>query len=164
MFQTILESSKLLNNYKKYVLTSCDCHGEFDLNKFSKITKKNIDLCMFGFNFSNLQKNLNNAHTQLIFKNNMVSDLRVKSKYDNNLLGHAGFFWINSNKVFSYLDNFLKSKYYKSLNREIIIDDYFKFIIKNKLIKASILKLKNYVHIGSLVEYQEYTYWQKYFK
>ena len=119
---------------------------------------------MFGFNFSNLQKNLNNAHTQLIFKNNMVSDLRVKSKYDNNLLGHAGFFWINSNKVFSYLDNFLKSKYYKSLNREIIIDDYFKFIIKNKLIKASILKLKNYVHIGSLVEYQEYTYWQKYFK
>ena len=74
------------------------------------------------------------------------------------------FFWINSNKVFSYLDNFLRYKYYKSLKREIIIDDYFKFIINNKLIKASFIKLKNYIHIGSLVEYQEYEYWHKYFK
>ena len=60
--------------------------------------------------------------------------------------------------------NFLRSKYYKSLKREIIIDDYFKFIINNKLIKASFIKLKNYIHIGSLVEYQEYEYWHKYFK
>ena len=94
----------------------------------------------------------------------MVSNIKVKEKFDNKLLGHAGFFWINSNKVFSYLDNFLRSKYYKSLKREIIIDDYFKFIINNKLIKASFIKLKNYIHIGSLVEYQEYEYWHKYFK
>ena len=37
-------------------------------------------------------------------------------------------------------------------------------ITNNKLINASFIKLKNYIHIGSLVEYQEYEYWQKYFK
>lgn len=164
MFQTILESSKLLKNYEKYLLTSCDCHGDFDLNELQMISKKNIDLCMFGFQFTNLQKNLNNAHTQIIVKNNTVSNIKVKAKFDNKLLGHAGFFWINSNKVFSYIDVFLRSKYYKLLKREIIIDDYFKFIINNKLINASFIKLKNYIHIGSLVEYQEYEYWHKYFK
>ena len=55
MFQTIFESSKLLNNYNNYLLTSCDCYGVYDIKKLNKITKK-IDLCMFGFQFSNLQK------------------------------------------------------------------------------------------------------------
>ena len=80
------------------------------------------------------------------------------------LLGHAGFFWINSKKVFGYFENFLKSKYFKFIKREVIIDDYFKFLVKNKLIKTNFIELKSYIHIGSLKEYQEYLYWKRYFK
>ena len=52
------------------------------------------------------------------------------------------FFGLIVIKLFSYLDDFLRSKYYKSLKREIIIDDYFRFIINNKLINASFIKQK----------------------
>ena len=110
-----------------------------------------------------LQKKLNNAHTQLVTNNNNVVDIKVKADYKKNLLGHAGFFWVNSGKVFNHIPNFLSSSYYKSIKREIIIDDYFKFIINNNLIKATCIKLKNYVHIGSMSEYNEYQYWEKYF-
>ena len=60
---------------------------------------------MFGFQFSNLQKKLSNAHTQLVVNKDLVSDIKVKAKFNERLLGHAGF-WINSAKVFSYLEFF----------------------------------------------------------
>ena len=66
--------------------------------------------------------------------------------------------------IVKYLYSFKVSKYYKNLNREVLIDDYFKFLIKNKLIKASYFLLDNYVHIGSKPEYLEYLYWNNYFK
>ena len=142
MFKTILESSKLLNAHDKYILTSCDCFGEFDIKKLKNISKKKIDLCLFGFKFSNLQTKLNNAHTQIVTEKHAVKDIKVKSKYNSMLLGHAGFFWINSKKVFGYFENFLKSKYFKFIKREVIIDDYFKFLVKNKLIKTNFIELK----------------------
>ena len=164
MFETIMDSSELLKKKDKYILTSCDCYGKFDFNSLNYSVKKSkADLCMFGFKFSNLQKKLNNAHTQLVTNNNNVVDIKVKADYKKNLLGHAGFFWVNSGKVFNHIPNFLSSSYYKSIKREIIIDDYFKFIINNNLIKATCIKLKNYVHIGSMSEYNEYQYWEKYF-
>ena len=78
-------------------------------------------------------------------------------------MGHAGFFWINSENVFKYISNFISSTNYRSLKREIIIDDYFKFITAKKLINVTYIKLKNYIHIGSAKEYKEYTYWKDYF-
>ena len=165
MFQTIIDSSNLLRSKNKFLLTSCDCYGEFNLTAhLNRVKKTKVDLCMFGFSFSNLQKKLNNAHTQLLIKNKTVKDISVKANYNSNLMGHAGFFWINSKKVFNYIPSFLSSNYYKSIKREIIIDDYFKFVIYNNLIKATVVKLKNYTHIGSLEEYNEYLYWEKYFK
>lgn len=165
MFKTISDSSKFLINENKFFLTSCDCYGKFNFNTLKKkLEKTKADMCMFGFSFSNLQKKLNNAHTQLLIKEDKVIDIRVKKNFKENLLGHGGFFWINNGRVFNYIPNFLSSTYYKSLRREVIIDDYFKFIIKANLIKVSIIKLKNYVHIGSLEEYNEYLYWEKYFK
>jgi len=163
MFETILESSKILLKEKNFFLTSCDCFGQFDFDLVRKIQKKKIDLCLFGFDFSIVQKKLNNAHTQLVVKNNIVKNIKVKSFFDKKLLGHAGFFWINSKNVFKYMSNFISSSNYRSLKREIIIDDYFKYITVKKLINVTYIKLKNYIHIGSAKEYKEYTYWKDYF-
>jgi hypothetical protein len=49
-------------------------------------------------------------------------------------------------------------------NREPILDDYFSYLLRNNLIKISYYNLKYYVHIGSVPEYKEYNYWNKYFK
>ncbi len=164
MFSTIKQSSKFLVNEKNFFLTSCDCFGKFDTNILKKVKNKNIDLCLFGFNFSSIQKKLNNAHTQLVLENQKVRNIKVKSVFNEKLVGLAGFFWINSANVFKYINEFVCSEYYKSLKREIIIDDYFKYITLNKLVKVSFIKLTNYTHIGSVEEYKEYKYWDIYFQ
>ena len=147
------------------MLLSCDCFGNFNSNNFKKIIfKRKPDLVLFAFKYSYLQKFLSNSHTQLKIKSNKVYDIKVKERYKNSQLGHAGFFWVGNGSIFRYLYSFKVSKYFKSLNREILIDDYFKFLIQNKLISYSHIALDSYTHIGSEREYLEYVYWNNYFK
>ena len=164
MFKTVLDSSQFIRKFKNFFLTSCDCFGNFeffDLRK--KIDDTKADLIFFGFNFSYFQKNLNCAHTQIINRGNLVTRIKVKEKFNKNYLGHAGFFWIKNGSIFNHIPKFLLTKNYKQKQREIILDDYFKFLISQKLIRASFLNLKNYIHIGSTNEYLEYLYWKNYF-
>ena len=96
-------------------------------------------------------------------KNKKLYNIDVKKNYKKLNYGHAGFFWIKDGSVFEYLDNFKRSKYFISLKREVLIDDYFKYLMQNKLIKVSYSLLNNYIHIGSEPEYLEYKYWSRYF-
>jgi len=166
MFETIYTSKNFLQNKSNYFLTSCDCIGFADqkiLNNFFKRNEK--DLVFFAFKFSYLQKSLGNSHTQLIINKNKVINIKVKSKFEDSGYGHAGFFWIKSAKVFKYLDFFKNSNFYKNLRREreVLIDDYFKFLVIKKLISTSHFLLQDYIHIGSEKEYREYNYWSNYF-
>ena len=77
-------------------------------------------------------------------------------------MGHAGFFWIKDGNIFNHISNF-KKNYKKGFGRELIIDDYFKYLIEKKIVNTSYLILKNYIHVGSNEEYLEYKYWQNYF-
>ena len=162
MFESVLASKEILTQSKNYLLTSCDCLGEFNFSNFKKHKNKG-DLILFGFSFSNMQKSLGNSHTQLIINKNNVHDIDVKKRFKDNRYGHAGFFWIKNGSIFNYLEIFKKSEIFKRLKREVLIDDYFKFLIKKKLVKTSYYLLDNYIHIGSEKEYLEYLYWEKYF-
>ena len=117
----------------------------------------------FAFKFSYFQKSLGNSHTQLIINKNKVINVKVKNRYNGLGYGLAGFFWIKSIKVFKYLDFFKNSIFYKNLKREVLIDDYFKFLVIKKLISANHFLLEDYIHIGSEKEYREYNYWNNYF-
>jgi hypothetical protein len=57
----------------------------------------------------------------------------------------------------------MMSKSFKQLKREVLIDDYFKYLVVNKFVKTNYFKLDNYTHIGSDKEYLEYKYWNNYF-
>ena len=163
MFESVLASKKLLSTCNNYFLTSCDCFGEFNYSNFKKFTDKTkSDLNLFAFKHSNLQKSLGNSHTQLEIKNYKIHNINVKKKYKELHYGHAGFFWIKSGHIFDHLNTFKNSEYFKKIRREILIDDYFKFLIVNKLISSSYFILDNYIHIGSEKEYLEYLYWEKY--
>ena len=48
--------------------------------------------------------------------------------------------------------------------REVLLDDYFKFLFDKKLCKVDFYRLKEYVHIGSVQEFRELKYWENYFK
>ena len=67
---------------------------------------------------------------------------------------------MGNNKIFEKIENFTESV---NLDREVIIDDYFKYLFDNNKFKISYYKLDSYVHIGSVLEYKEFKYWENYF-
>ena len=164
MFETIYKTKNILSLSSSYFLTSCDCYGVFDYKNLDQFIKSNKnDLIFFGFQYSYFQKSMGNSHTQLKIENKKLLDIEVKKKYKDNQLGHAGFFWVKEGSIFNYLRQFKNSQIYKTLGREPIIDDYFKYLVKKKLITYSYYTLDNYIHIGSEDEYKEYIYWENFF-
>ena len=62
------------------------------IKKFNKFLKKNKpDLVIFGYNFTNLQKQLTNSHTTLELKKDKLVNINVKRNSKTSLIGHAGF-------------------------------------------------------------------------
>ena len=167
MIQTIFKSKNLLQKYNKYFLLSCDCFGFFKSEKIEKYisTKSKTDLIIFTFKKSYLNKMLKGSHTNIKFYGNKVLKIDVKSQKISEY-GHAGFFLILSYSLFKYLEIFFKSEFYKKKSnfREIIIDDYFNFLLTKDLCKINTILLDHYIHIGSEVEYKEYDYWSNYIK
>ena len=163
MLQTVEKSIDLLRNKKNFFILSCDCFGLFEKIKFEKfIEKEKPDVVLFGFNISELQKSLFNAHSSIKLKHNNIDSIKVKKSLDkSNELGHAGFFWVKNSNIFNNLKKFRLTN---KLKREILLDDYFKFLFDKKLGKINCYKLKSYVHIGSINEYEELKYWENYLK
>ena len=163
MLQTVEKAVDLLKNKKNFFLLSCDCFGFFEKLKFKKfIEKENSDVVLFGFDITELQKTLSNAHSSIRFRNNNIESINIKKSLKNkNEFGHAGFFWVKNSNIFNHLQKFNVSN---KLKREIILDDYFKYLFDNKLCKVSCYKLNYYVHIGSIKEFAELKYWENYFK
>ena len=161
MLQTIEKSDLFIKNKRNYFLSSCDCFGNFNKNEFIKFKKnKKPDVILFAYKFTDLQKKLTNSHTTLDFKKEKLSSISVKSNSEKNIFGHAGFFWIKDHRVFNFINNFKKSFKYK---REVLVDDYFKYLFDTKKLVVECHKLSNYVHIGSIQEYNELKYWEEYF-
>ena len=165
MFSTFLNSRKYLNNCKSFFLLSCDCFGSIDNKKFKLfLDQNNPDIVVFGFKFTNLQKNLFQSHTELIIKRNFLLNINVKNSSSQSQIGHAGFFWLKNNDVFKNLENFKNFAKNNIKKREILVDDYFSYLHKFNLMKVNYYPLDYYVHFGSLPEYYELQYWDNYFK
>ncbi len=162
MLQTIEKSINLLNNKKEFFILSCDCFGFFEKLKFKKFIKKEkSDVVIFAFKITELQKTLFNAHSSIELKQKKIKSINVKKTLKNkNELGHAGFFWVKNKNIF---DNLKKFNLSNKINREIILDDYFKYLFDKNLCKVSCYHLDYYVHIGSVKEYEELKYWEKFF-
>ena len=163
MLRTIEKSINFLKDKKNFFILSCDCFGSFEKKQFVKfLKKKKSDVVLFGFKITNLQKKLSNAHTSIKIHKNKIKSIYVKKlSLNHNELGHAGFFWVRNQEVFNYLSKFILKIKFK---REVLLDDYFKFLFDKKLCKVDFYRLKEYVHIGSVQEFRELKYWENYFK
>jgi len=163
MFETIEKSIKFLDNKKNFFILSCDCFGNFNYRYFNKFIKdENPDIILFPFKISDLQKTELNSHTTIQIFNNKLKSINVKKFLNNkNEFGHAGFYWVKNNKIFDYIEEFI---FKMSFNREILLDDYFKFLFDEKIYKVNYFMLDEYIHIGSIKEYLELKYWENYFK
>ena len=162
MIATIDKSFHLFIKKKNFFILSCDCYGNFEFKSFRTFIKnKDPDVVIFPFKISEFQKTLSNSHSSIEIHKNKIKAINVK-KFVNkpNEFGHAGFFWIKNANIFKNLDIF-KSKH--NLTRELLLDDYFKYLFDNNVCKVDYFMLDQYVHIGSIKEYQELKYWENYF-
>jgi NDP-sugar pyrophosphorylase family protein len=162
MFETIEKSIKFLENKENFFILSCDCFGNFNDKYFRKFVKVNDpDIILFPFKISDLQKTQLNSHTTIEIVKSKLKSINVKKFTNNkNEFGHAGFFWVKNNKIFNYINKFnFKMKF----NREILLDDYFKFLFDEKIYNVHYFMLDDYIHIGSINEYLELKYWENYF-
>ncbi len=163
MLQTIEKSLNFFKNKNNFFILSCDCFGYFESKKFKQFIKlKNPDIVLFSFKISKFQRLISNSHTTIRTIQNKIKSINVK-KFSNNKneFGHAGFFWIKNNGIFDHLENF---HFKNRVNREILLDDYFKFLFDENLCKVSNFNLDQYTHLGSIKEYSEFKYWENYFK
>ena len=163
MLQTIEKSLSFFKNKKNFFILSCDCFGNFDGKRFKKFIKlSNPDVVLFSFKISKFQKLISNSHTTIEIIQNRIQSINVK-KYLNskNEFGHAGFFWIKNNEIFNHLKYFHQKN---RLKREILLDDYFKFLFDKNLCKVRNFDLDQYIHLGSIKEYSEFKYWENYFE
>ena len=109
-----------------------------------------------------MQKTTSNSHTTIEIIKSKLKSINVKKFINNkNELGHAGFFWVKNKKVFNNIEQFISKM---KFNREILLDDYFKFLFDEKICKINHFMLDEYIHIGSVKEYLELKYWENYFK
>ena len=163
MLQTIEKSVNFFNDKNNFFILSCDCFGNFDNFKFKKfIRKDNPDVVLFAFKISSLQKTLSNSHTTIKLLKDRIQSINVKKFINNkNEFGHAGFFWVKNTSIFKNLKIFYKKN---KIKREILLDDYFKFLFDKNLCKVRCFRLNEYIHIGSNKEYSELKYWENYFK
>ena len=163
MLQTIEKSLNLFKDKNNFFILSCDCYGNFDSKEFEKFIKlSNPDVVLFSFKISKFQKLISNSHTTIEIIQNRIQSINVK-KYLNskNEFGHAGFFWIKNNEIFNHLKYFHQKN---KLKREILLDDYFKFLFDKNLCKVRNFDLDQYIHLGSIKEYSEFKYWENYFE
>ena len=145
MLQTIERSLNFFKNKNNFFILSCDCFGNFNSKKFRQFIKfKNPDIILFSFKISKFQRLISNSHTTIRIIKNKIKSINVKKISNNkNEFGHAGFFWIKNNGIFDHLEKFhLKNR----INRELLLDDYFKFLFDENLCKVSHFNLDQYTH------------------
>ncbi|MDC3232499.1 2-C-methyl-D-erythritol 4-phosphate cytidylyltransferase [Prochlorococcus sp. AH-716-A09] len=157
---SLKESLKIIEDTNSFFLCSSDCYGKFNTKKLEKaINSKKFKIVCFGFNPSITQTKLG-GHTYFSYKADEIIDIHIKERLHKKNLGLAGFFWI-SDSIFlkNLVAQFYISEYFKCINREVIIDDLIKFII-TKNINVGFIKLENYIHLGSELEFKEYNFWK----
>ena len=69
--------------------------------------------------------------------------------------------YCKNNEIFNHLKYFNQKN---RLKREILLDDYFKFLFDKNLCKVRNFDLDQYIHLGSIKEYSEFKYWENYFE
>ena len=162
MLETLEKSLDFIKFKKNILISSCDCFGIFEKQKLLSFIKiKKPEIILFSYKFSESQKQLVNSHTAILKKKNKIFSIKVKKNNNNDLIGNAGFFWVNSTKVLNYINEF---KFNTNLRRELLVDDYFEYLFRKKKFRIETFEMKNYVHIGSTSEYKELQYWENYFK
>lgn len=151
--ESLLNALPKIKLMKRTIFASNDCFGEFDTAILDKHNKS--DIVIFGFKPSLLQKKQETSHTYFKTIGSKVSEILIKTKVVN-ALALAGFFYVPDGKIFEYLK-------YLDIENDTSFDHFVKYLIKVKK-SVTFIELKNYVHLGTAEEFNEFSFWQNFYK
>lgn len=150
--ESLLKASDRLMDFKSLLVLSNDCYGIFDSSLLSGF--RNCELVLFGFQPSLMQQKQHGAHTGFSFRQNMVTEVHIKS-IENDDLGLAGMYYFPETSIIKEISS------YDYLNNGSI--DHFAKSLLNRKGKVGFIKLDHYIHLGTPEEYFEYNYWNNFF-
>tara|TARA_Y100001968_G_scaffold330603_1_gene382915 strand:+ start:6864 stop:8399 length:1536 start_codon:yes stop_codon:yes gene_type:complete len=161
-FDSLVESIDLMKSLNSFLLCSCDCFGEFDIELLRKsISVNKFDVICFGFKPTLLQSKLA-GHTYFTPNDDRIESIHIKAKSSDEDFGLAGFFFINSaTKLVKIINQIKNVRANLDINRELIVDDVIKLMVELEL-SVGWIPLNNYFHLGSIDEFKEYEYWYNY--
>ena len=117
-----------------------------------------VDVIIFVFDPSLIQKSQKDSHTYVSFKRGTISSINIKNRIRKDDLGLAGFFWFKNGEIFSKIKNINLIQ-----GQEIVVDHFIQLLLKNNIsIKA--IKLDHYFHLGTIDELNEFKFWNIIFK
>ena len=154
--ETLKTSKEKILEKKNFFLLSCDALGIFNMKEFYE-KKKNSDLIIFSFEPSLIQRIQKNSHTYITFNNDTIDSINIKQIKSKSDKGLAGFFWFSDGKVFKNIE-----KLKENSKSEKLIDHFIKLLLKEKY-KISVIKLDEYLHLGSVNEFLEFNFWKNHF-
>ncbi len=154
---TIKKAIEQIKDKKNFFMTSCDCYGIFDNQRFENfIEENNPDAIIFTFNPTLMQQKMAGHHTHVSLNGNRITDVHIKGKSSDNDRGLAGFFWFKSGDLVAEVNNLPEDP-----NNELIADHLLKYLAdQGKRVYG--YPLDNYVHIGTIPDYKEFKFWENY--
>lgn len=153
-YETLLLAAPALKIRKNFFLTSCDCYGFFDVEKFLHLIGGcRPDGVIFTFKPSLTQRKLSAHHTHVTVEKDRVTAVHLKSKSKEDDLGLAGFFWLSDGSLFDRLPDLPLWT-----EGEMMIDNVFKYFVDTGLNIMPYL-LDQYLHLGTADEYLEHKFW-----
>ena len=154
--ETLKLSKEKIIKKKNFFLLSCDALGIFNMEEFYK-EKKNADVIIFSFEPSLIQRIQKNSHTHITVNKDTIQSINIKKIKFKSDKGLAGFFWFSDGKIFNSIEKL--KEYSKS---EKLVDHFIKLLLKEKY-KISVIKLDEYLHLGSVNEFLEFNFWKNHF-
>lgn len=149
---SLLHAQEEIKHMKNTLFTSNDCFGKFDIERLKDFN--NCDVVLFGFKPSLLQQKQENAHTYFNFDGESVTEILIKTKSDD-AYALAGMFYVPDGSIFEYIKDI-------DVTVDTSFDHFVKYLIEiGKHIKF--VKMEDYVHLGTVEEFNEFKYWQKFY-
>lgn len=159
--ETLARAIPFFSEQHNFILSSCDAFGVFDsleLESFIQETKADAVIFTFapGLMLKNLKKAGRSHHTHAKVNSARVEDVFIKSFQSDADMGFAGLLWFCNGQDFVELE-----RMHWDDGKEPIVDHFLKHLVKLGR-RVFAFELKDYIHLGTPEELNEFLFWQKY--
>lgn len=146
--ESLKKAQPFITGNQGLLVCSNDCYGFFDSDLLRSFA--DFDMVLFGFNLRLMHRKQADTHTGFKVKEPDVVEIRYKNALQADY-GFAGMCYFPNTRILSELNTM-------DCLQNSSIDNFAAHLLKNKF-KIGYIILKDYVHLGTPEEFQEFLFW-----